>query len=249
MVAQAGPGRIELFEDFFSGSKQGATVADNADETPIGPFRIFGQGADEADAGALSISATSGAVRLTTTDEADHAIFVGTNLGMSAEANGHLVLETRVQFNNLATKEAFIGFADVAGLAQTIEGGIAHGGTATLTLTASDICGFLLSAELTEDEMWHFIHNGGATTGVTDSTALESDVDAVAGEWDILRIEIDPNGTARWYINGVLKKTLAGAVAPSVVLAAMVGVEAKGAAIEEMDVDYLKVCLNRDWSR
>jgi len=249
MTTQAGPGEICLFDDFFSGVKNGATPADTGLEQAIGPFRLFGNGVNEADSGAFSLAVPGGAVRLTTTDEAEHATFVGTNLTMSAGANGPLVLETRVQFNNLDTKEAFVGFADVASDTTILEGGIGHGATTTLTLTASDICGFWLSAELTEDEMWHYIHNGGSAAGVTSSVTNQSGVDAVAGEWDILRIEIDPNGTARWYINGVLKKTLEGAVNPSVTLAAMVGVEAKGTAVEEMDVDYLKVLCYRDWSR
>lgn len=245
MVAQAGPGAIHLHTDFV----QGVGAAFNELEGDIGAFRIFGNGINEADSGAFTIATNSGGVRLTTTDEAEHAAMIGTNLIMSAGTNGTLVLETRVQFNNLDTKTAFIGFSDVAANAAILEGGIISGSTATLTLTASDLCGFYLSAELTEDEMWHFAHNGGSVAGVTSSTALESGVDAVAGEWDVLRVEIDPNGTARWYINGVLEKTLAGAVATTVDLAAEVAVEAKGAAVEEMDVQYLTVKYNRDWTR
>lgn len=247
-MTQAGSGEIVLFNHFFSGQSNGATVGDNQDERTIGDFRIFGNGADEADAGAFSQARKNGVVRLTTTDEAEHATFIGTNVSMSPEGNGTLTLEARVSLNNLDTKEVFIGFADVAANAQVIEGGIAHGGTTTITLTASDICGFLLSAELTEGEMWHFVHNGGEATGVTNSTLLESGVDAVAGTMDILRIEIDPSGTARWYINGVLKKTLKGAAAPAVALAGMIGVEAKGTAVEEMDADYLRVQCYTDWS-
>lgn len=247
-MTQAGIGPIVLQDHFFSGQSNGATVGDNQDERTIGPFRIFGNGADEADSGVISQARKNGVVRLTTTDEAEHAIFVGTNLSMSAGSNGALALETRVSLNNLDTKEVFIGFADVAANAQIIEGGIAHGGTTTLTLTASDICGFLLSAELTEGEMWHFIHNGGEATGVTNSTLLQSGIDAVAGEMDVLRIEIDIDGTARWYINGVRLKVLKGAVNPSVVMAGMIGVEAKGTAVEELDADYLRIQCNPDWT-
>ena len=122
------------------------------------------------------------------------------------------------------------------------------GGTATLTLTASDICGFFLSAELTDDEDWHMVYNGGTTTGETVSTSVDADDDAVAGEWQVLRLEIDTNGTARWYIDGVLKQTKTGAASTSVNMALILGVEAKGAAIENLDVDYLLVQANRDWT-
>lgn len=249
MVAMSGHGKIELFEDFFSASETGNTVADNPLESPIGPFRLYGQGINEVDAGVFAIAGLSGAGRLTTTDEDNHCSIIGTHQAFDVGLMGPLVLEARVQFNNLDTKEVFIGFSDVAAQDANLEGAIGHAATTTITLTASDLCGFWLSAELTEDEMWHFVHNGGTTAGVTDSTALDSGIDAVAGEWDVLRVEIDPNGTARWYINGVLKKTLEGAVSTTVDLAAQVAVEAKAAGIEELDIDYLYVKANRDWTR
>lgn len=245
-MAQSGKGRIELFEDCFNGVAVGSTAL----SAPLGPFRVFGNGINEVDSGApVVVDALSGAIRLTTTDEAEHAAALGTPASLSAEKNGVISAEARVQLNNLDTKEVYFGFSDVVGDTAGLEGSNVHGATTTVTLTASDLCGFLLSAELTEDEMWHFVHNGGATAGVTDSTELESGVDAVAGEWDVLRIEIDPNGTARWYINGALKKTLEGAVATTVALACFVAVEAKGVAVEECDVDYLLVRANRDWDR
>lgn len=248
-MAQSGPGLIRLFNDFFTGITNGATVADTGTEQAIGDFRLFGTGSDEADAGAFSLAAEGGAVRLTTTNEDNHATFIGTNLAFTPNVSGMLVAEARVQLNNLDTKEVFFGFTDLGAVTLGIEGVIGHGATTTLTLTASDICGFLLSAELTDDEAWHFIHNGGSAAGVTVSTTNASGVDAVAGEWDVLRIEIDVNGTARWYINGVLEKTLVGAVAPTVQLGVACGVEAKGANVEEMDLDYLLVEATRDWTR
>ena len=79
-------------------------------------------------------------------------------------------------------------------------------------------------------------------------TAIDADDDAVAAEWQVLRLEIDTNGTARWYIDGVLKQTKTGAVSTTTVMGVCLGVEAKGAAIENLDVDYLLVQANRDWT-
>jgi len=129
-----------------------------------------------------------------------------------------------------------------------LQGALIHGASTTITLTASDLCGFLLSAELTDDEDWHMVYNGGSTTGETDSTAIDADDDAVAGEWQVLRLEVDVDGTARWYIDGVLKQTKAGAVSTTTVMGVCLGVEAKGNAIENLDVDYLLVNANRDWT-
>ena len=240
-MAQSGYGKICLVENFENVVGADVTFLDN----PLGCFRVFGQGINEVDSGALAIAGQPG-VRLTTTNEAAHTAAVGTQQSISPALNGAVCLESRVQMNNLDTKTVFVGFSDDAAATAISP---ATGSTTTLTLADSDICGFVLDAALTSDEEWHFVHNGGTTTGVTDSTALVSGVDAVAGEWDVLRVEIDVDGTARWYINGELGKTLAGAVDPAVFFAGYVMVEAAGAAIEEADTDLLAVEYYRDWTR
>jgi hypothetical protein len=244
-MAQSDRGRIELFYDFFSEDN----IANTAETRQLGPFLVGGQGSAEADAGVPSISGVlSGAGRITTTNEDNHTTLVGTNIAFDVGLMGPLVAEARVQLDNLDTKEVFFGFTDIDPNTLSIETDVMTGGTATLTLTASDICGFFLSAELTDDEDWHMVYNGGTTTGETTSTSVDADDDAVAGEWQVLRLEIDTNGTARWYIDGVLKQTKTGAASTSVNMALILGVEAKGAAIENLDVDYLLVQANRDWT-
>jgi hypothetical protein len=173
---------------------------------------------------------------------------VGTQAAFDVALSGTLVLETRVQVENLDTKEVFIGFSDIAPETLSIQTDVVHGTGTTITNTASDFVGFLLSAELTDDEDWHAVYNGGSTSAETVSTGLDLDADAVAGEWQVLRLEIAPNGDTRWYVDGDLKKTVAGAASTSVNLGLCVGVEAKGAAIETLDVDYILVKANRDWN-
>jgi len=244
-MAQSDRGKIELFYDFFSEDN----IANTAETRQLGPFIVGGQGNAEVDAGVPSISGVlSGAGRITTTNEDNHTTLVGTNIAFDVGLMGPIVAEARVQLDNLDTKEVFFGFTDIDPDTLSIETDVMTGATATLTLTASDICGFFLSAELTDDEDWHGVYNGGTTTGETTSTSVDLDDDAVAGEWQVLRLEIDNNGTARWYIDGALKQTVKGAVSTSTDLALILGVEAKGAAIENLDVDYLLVQANRDWT-
>ena len=242
---QGEPGRIRLFEDFFTGDE----VAGTAEVRPLGDFIVAGQGSAEADAGVPTIAGVlSGAGRITTTNEDNHTTLVGTEAAFDVALMAPLVVEARVQFENLDTKEAFIGFSDIAPDTLSLETDVLTGATTTLTLTASDLVGFYLSSELTDDEDWHAVYNGGTTTGETNSANVDLDDDAVAGEWQILKLEIDPNGDARWYIDGDLKKTVEGAVSTTANLSLCVGVEAKGAAIETMDIDYLLVKANRDWN-
>ena len=131
-----------------------------------------------------------------------------------------------------------------------------NGGTTTITLTASDLCGFLLDAELTDSADWHTVYNGGTTTGATTSTDLDVDDDAVAGEWQILRVEVAPNGRAFFYIDGVAvggsadatTNGVGGAVSTSTDLAVILGVESKTTTALTLDVDYFYVSANRDWT-
>ncbi len=252
-MSESGPGKITLFNDFFSGLDKisGAAVTEIWDSYALGDFHLYGQGTVELDSGAFVIpSALSGAVRLTTTNETEHCAAIGTTISIQPSLMGTIVMETRVQFNNTATKETFIGFSDTIDDVTIIEGEIMTGATTTLTYTASDLIGFFQSADLSDADAWHMVNNGGsAGTSSTVSTATETSDAIVAAEWDVLRLEIDTNGTARWYANGTLEKTLVGAVAPTVALGLICGVEAKGANVEELDVDYLLLKANRDWTR
>ena len=243
--AQGEPGRIRLFYDFYGED----SIANTAELRSLGPFCVGGQGNAEVDAGVPTLAGIlSGAGRLTTTNEDNHTTLVGTQAAFDVALSGTLVLETRVQMENLDTKEVFIGFSDIAPETLSIETDILTGATATMTNTASDFVGFFLSAELSDDEDWHAVYNGGTASAVTTSTSLDLDDDAVAGEWQVLRLEVAPNGNTRWYVDGDLKKTVAGAASTSVNLGLCVGVEAKGANIETLDVDYILVKANRDWN-
>ncbi len=250
-MVQSARGRIHLWNDFFQGLDS-TSEADNSttwDTYPMGDFVFYGQGTIEVDSGAPLTADPSGAVRVTCTDETEHAAFIGTLARFDVASQAPITIEARVQFNNLATKVAFIGLSDENDAVSIIEGELLTGTTDTLTLTASDLIGFYLSAELDEDEMWHMVYKGGTTTGETVAENVESGVDAVAAEWDILKLEIDPNGTARWYVNEVLKQTVKGACSTSVDMGLMCGVEAKGGNVEEMDLDFLEFTASRNWTR
>ena len=245
-MAQSGNSRISLFEDFFAEDN----IANTATDRALGNFTVAGQGSEATDSGIplLQADAISGVGVMTTTDEAQHTILVGTPIAFDVALMGTIVAETRVRFVDLDTEEVFFGFTDIDPSTLSLEVDVLTGATATMTLTASDICGFYLSAELSEDEDWHTVYNGGTTTGATDSTAIECNDDAVAGEWQVLRLELFPNGTVSWLLDGVLIRTVAGAVSTSVDLSLILALEAKGDNIEIMHVDYLSVEANRDWT-
>jgi hypothetical protein len=245
-MPQSGPGQIVLWCDFA----QEDNIANTAESRLIGDFTVGGQGNAETDSGipTLNADALGGVGVLTTTDEVDHTIAVGTPIMFDVDLMGPIIAEARVRFGDLDTKEVFFGFTDIDINTVSVQTDICHGASTTVTLTASDICGFLLSAELTDDEDWHTVYNGGTSSGVTASGSLDADDDAVAGEWQVLKMEIFPNGTVSFYIDEALIRTVTGAVSTSVDLNCMLALEAKTAAIETLDVDYLMVTAQRDWT-
>ncbi len=161
---------------------------------------------------------------------------------------GTIIAEARVRLPAIANREVFFGFSDVNTDTVSLEDDVFHGNGTTITLTASDGAGFLFCSELTDSADWHGIYAGGTTTGETTSTNVDLDDIAVAGEFQILRLEIAENGTCRWYIDGELKQTKTGAVSTTVDLACQLIVEAKTTTALTMDVDYFYVSAARDFT-
>lgn len=249
-TVQSGPGRIVIFEDFIGAE----WLVANTDEQPhIGMFKIIGDTLDDTDAG-VEVNDTdpclSGVARLTTPNGTDNDhISLATAKMFNVAKMAPIVAETRVQFDDLDTKEFYFGFTNVNGDTDGLEGTNIHGATETLTLSSSHLCGFFLSSELNDDQDWHAAYNGGTTTGEVTSTSVDLDADATADEWQVLRLEIDPNGTARWLVDGVLLKTVEGAVSTTTNLGLRASLEVKDpGSCETCDIDYILIEANRDWT-
>ena len=250
MTTQSQFGRIELFDDFCGPEIPVATnvaygTTAGGCNYYIGPYKITGDLA-ETDTGVLGMDGVvNGVVRLSGNDENGKGVAIGTGIHFSPAKNGTMVAETRVQRAAVTAGVVWFGFCDVN--ADDVAEPVTASAT-TLTLAASDLCGFVLDSQLTATATWHMAYNGGTTTGATDSTDVVSDVVAVLAEWDILRVEIADNGTAFWYINGELKQTVANAVSTTVVQGAYVACFGTTTTAASVDVDYLYVSCNRDWT-
>lgn len=251
-MAQSGYGKILCFNDFTGEEIQVAANMEHASATGAiwnlsGGFTVKGQNLDQTDAGLPAVEdGLNGQVTITSSATAGgDACFVTTETCFKPSVNGTLVLEARVELAALTARRVFVGFSGTVADAQST---ICSGATATLTLTESNLAGFLFDSGLTTNVEWHCVYNGGSTTGVTDATAVNSGVAPVAGNMDVLRVEIDNNGTARWYINGVLKQTVAGAVSTTAVFGGCVGVVSTTTTVASVTADYIAVEANRDWT-
>ena len=244
-MPQSGEGRIRLFNDFFGSSDLIALTADTA---PLGDFYAGGEGFEDADAGVAGKSALSGVVALTSANADTDTSFIGTSIGFDVALMGTIVLEARVQLPDLDTKEIFFGLTSILSVDEQLEDIVINASATTITMPA-DLVGFYLSDELTTVAGdWHAINSGGTATATTTTTNGQLNNVAVAGEWQVLRLEVMPNGTAYWYIDGVLKKTVTGAVSTTTDVAVCLAAGANTTEFAIIDVDYLLVEANRDWT-
>ena len=248
-MAQSGYGKISIFEDFLAGEDIVAATAVGRAFGGSG-LRVIGQGSEDTDSGITvgESDGLNGVGILTTTNEDAHSIGLTTGKVFDVGKMAPINIECRVQFPDLDTKAFYFGLTDVNDDTTILEGNNLVASGTSLTLSASDLCGFLIDAEATDDEDWIMVYNGGTTSGETTIANIDADNDAVAAEWDVLRLEVSINGTARWYVNGVLKQTVTGAVSTSTDLAVLAMIEARSAAIEYAWIDYIAIEANRDWT-
>jgi len=243
-MAQSGPGKIRLFNDFFG---VGDTLALTADTAELGDFYAGGEGFEDADAGIAGKDALSGVVTLTSGNTDADTTFIGTHIGFDVALMGAIILETRIQLPDLDTKEIFFGLTSILSVDEQLEDIVINASGTTITMPA-DLAGFYLSDELTDDEDWHGIHSGGTASASTTTTGVDLDDDAVAGEWQVLRLEVAINGTCRWYIDGELKQTVENAVSTSTDYAVVLAAGANTTQLNIFDCDYILVEANRDWT-
>jgi hypothetical protein len=247
-MVQSGIGKVEVFCDFV-GEEDRITGTHTIYKRSVGPFRVFGTGTEDSDYGGVPMDTSqcplSGTADIYSSDTIDDICGLTTNAIFDVALMGTLIAECRVQFADLDTKAFFFGFSDECDEAETQ---ICSSSSGTITLSASDLCGFLWDAEASAATDWLMVYAGGTTTGATAESSVDAGHTIVEDEWDILRVEIDNNGTARWYVNGVLKQTVEGAVSTTVNLAGQVTVQPKGAAVEHAYLDYMYFSANRDWT-
>jgi hypothetical protein len=248
-MAQSGEGKIRLFNDFFGVAEVLAGTGDpvTSGGAQLGDFFAGGEGFEDNDAGVAGKDALSGVITITSGDSDADTTFIGTHIGLDVGLMGPIVLEARVQLPDLDTKEIFFGLTSILSVDEQLEDIVINASSTTLTAPA-ELVGFYLSDELGDDEDWHGIHNKTAGATLT-TTSVDLDADAQSGEWQVLRLEVDNNGTARWYIDGDLKQTVVAAVSTSTDFAVcLAGAANGGTQLVIFDVDYLLVQANRDWT-
>lgn len=249
MTAQSGYGRIRLFNDFAGPEIPVANAVAYGTSAGgcnyyLGDFAVKGDLA-ETDTGVVALAKAGGWVRVSGNNEDGKGVSIGTEICFSPTLNAPLAIEARVEMQAITARVVWVGFCGTH--ADDVAEPVTATGT-TLTLVADNLCGFLFDSQLTATK-WHMPYKGGTTTGPTTSTNVESSVTPVAAEADILRLEIDRDGAARWYINGVLEQSVAGAVSTTALQSGFLAVFGTTTTAADADFDYLAVEAERDWTR
>ena len=252
---QSGVGKIRLFNDFCGpeipvANAVGYGTTAGGCNYYLGDFCVKGD-LGEDDTGIVDLEKSSGWVRISYNDENGKGVWIGSGLSFSPTLNGTMVVEARVEHRALTTKNAFIGFI---GTQADDCAEIITNSTTTCTRVGNAV-GFMFDSQVTINTAtatccYHMPYMISTTTSQV-ATAIASSQIIVAAEADILRVEIDPDGAARWYMNGKLEQSVAAALAADVgtLMGGGIGCWGTASTDADLDIDYILVEANRDWTR
>ena len=211
----------------FAGSDGDATVAATTAGVPEGKIVIgSGDGDGSNDASVLSLILLSKG---------------------SLVSLGTTVMEARVSTSAVTGCTINVGLSDK--LAESAEnllhlansGTVADGG-----LTVTNVALFLFDFDATANTVWQVSSENAGTIGAS-AAETSTGVTTTADKYYTLRIEVDEDGDARFYVNGVLTNTVATAVATTSLLIPFIGMDSAVDAQTNTDlsVDYIYFAGNR----
>ena len=149
-----------------------------------------------------------------------------------------IVAEARFEVSAITNINVFFGFTDNIALeAPVIGSGVADG----ITTNATNAVGFLFDTSMTTKKLWLV----GVATDV-DAAKQDTGIALVAGTMITLRVEVDQNSNARFFINGApVGQIMAAAVTANVLLTPVLNAFTKTAASATVNVDYINVSGQR----
>ena len=235
---------IEDIEDFlkFSSATMGTT------ELPQG--KVMYCSVNEGSF-ALTTDEESGVLAVTT-DTADNdncALYVGP----FKPSIGGCEMEARLKIADITTGAVYVGFTET--LDKTTPVMPAEFATATMTYNGSGgMVGLQFDSDGTTDDWRAVGGDGGAVSGDADTNGTAAGNAAVNDKWDVIRVEIAPDGTGRVYLatdSGGLElvKNVGTAVTATDLFYAVVMIENRSAAASVMEVDYIAWRSFRDWTQ
>lgn len=243
-MAIGSKGVIEVFEDFMA--------PDTSLSMATSPQRLGQVGQVSVNEGSYAhvIDEPGGILQITTdTGDNDNTFLYA---GPFRPSDGGVVMEVRFKIADITTGAVFAGFSET--LDATTPVMPLEFDTATMSYSGSGgIAGWSFDADGSTDTWRAAVGDGGSATGTGGATAgtVTGRGAPVNDEWDILRVEIDPNGTVRCYhddpANGP-DVTITGGLTATDIQHACLGIENRSSAASVMEVDYFYARGYRDWT-
>ena len=238
-----GVGKFQVFDDF---------VSEETQVTDKGLGLWFASAGSDGDATAAAHQDSPEGVAMMGSGDGngteDGSVLCLRTLARGAlVSEGGIVFETRVALDALTGCSQWIGLSDVLGtnaerLPHTVDSGtVADGG-----LTVTNVAGFSFSSDATATTCWTITSEKAGAIG--NSEAEEAlDVGPTADTYQILRIEVDADGTIRYYVDGVLKSTRSEGIATTAVLIPLIGMDSGTDAqvVRDLSIDYILFEGNR----
>lgn len=228
------PSRVVLFDDFLG----------DAIQTPNWGNPTKGSDAETVDFAHLTgvnglLKGTTGAGATTTM--AVNGIAIVSALQWKANQSAlprKLAYEARLMLSAITNISLFCGFTDTLALEAAFESAASAN---NITSNATDACGFMFDTDMGTDNIWLC-----GVKGDTDAAHQDSGIAFAAATFLNLRVEIDANEIAVFFINGRQVGTaMTGALSKTVALTPVVTAFSQGAASRDVTIDYLHCAADR----
>lgn len=220
---------VRWFDDFLGDVMHDAySAADGSDPQSVLATIVAGE--------------VSGVTRLTSGDAGtgDAADCSSLTLGLNwSAAMGNLFAEARIELASIASVCVNFGFSDALATT-TLESPFTVGASDALTSNATNAACLVFDTGAATDNWW-----ACGVKADTDATKVNTGVAPVAATPTTLRVEIDKAGTATFYIDGVLKASVANAVTVATALTPILTIVTRTTATKTVDADYLEVSGDR----
>lgn len=211
----------------------------------LGPGMIFGVGTVAA---VQVIDETDGVIEIVTASGAGNMGGFRAAGVFSPGTNGPLSVEVRLKMPTVADAMS-VGFATlIATVDEIVDADTWDGGTA-------DGAAFVLDDGATDTNSWYAVT--GTASAVSTRAIISTDYDPTSDEWQVLRVEINGDGSVNFYAadelgvgNGGLELVAshtAGSVSTTALVYPYVYVAANSGTAT-LDVDYFHFTANRNWN-
>ena len=229
------PSRVVIFDDFI-GDAINTTLWGNPTK-----------GTDAATVDFAHLTGVNGLLKGTTgagagANMAANGIQIHSALQWKADQSllpRRLCFEARLKISAITGISIFAGLTDqIAALEAPV---ISAASADTITTNASDAVGFMFDTAMATDNIWLV-----GVKGDTDATKQDSGIAPVADTFITLRVEVDSNENAWFFINGKSSGVrMASALTKTVALTPVIAAYSNAAASRDVTLDYLHCAADR----